>query len=330
METATKRKLSEHEIYNVAARAFPGSTLVNATELTDGWANSAYVLTVQLIDKETKQSVLKVATTNTASLLRYERDLMTAEVEAFRLSKEAGLSFIPEVLYHDVSREVIDAEYFVMSFIPGRAYSKVKSELSAKQRSRIEHQLGVYNQVINEITGSTFGYLAQKERQCSTWREAFLGMLDDQFADAADSGVAMPASIEVMREAMYRIADCLDEVTVPRLVLWDLWDGNIMVEDGEISGLIDFERAFWGDSLMEFYFNHFQDSQDFRNGYGIGVLTETEKSRLALYNLYSDIIMWVECDFRKIPDEGHVKWAWGNLVQGWEKFNRQYGVERTG
>lgn len=321
MDSASKRKLSENELHKVTALAFPGSTLINAVEITDGWANSVYVLTVQSMEDETTQSVLKVAANNPDSLMRYERDLMTAEVEAFRLSKEAGLSFIPKVLYHDPSLEVIDTEYFVMSLLPGQAYSKVKPVLSALQRSKIEYQFGMYNRALNEITGTHFGYLAQKNRQCITWREAFLKMLDDQFADAADRKVNMPASIEEMREAMHRISDCLDEVTVPSLVLWDLWDGNIMVENGEITGLIDFERAFWGDPLMENYFNHFQDSKAFRDGYGIGELTELQKSRLALYNLYVDIIMWVECDFRKYSDPEHVKWAWNNLLKGWKDFS---------
>lgn len=321
MESASKRKLTDSELHKVAARAFPGSMLVNAEELTDGWANSVYVLTVKSMNGEMIRSVLKVAANNPDSLMRYERDLMKAEVEAFRLAEEAGVSFIPKILYYDPSGEIIDAEYFVVSFLPGQAYSKAKPKLSAQQRGGIEHQFGRYNRVLNEITGTRFGYLAQKNRQCDNWWEAFLSMLDDQFADAADRKVNMPDTIDNMREAMHRISDCLNEVTVPRLVLWDLWDGNIIVENGAITGLIDFERALWGDPLMENYLSHFQDSKDFRNGYGIGELTELQKSRLSLYNLYLDIIMWVECDFRKYPDPEHEKWAWNNLLKGWADFN---------
>ena len=38
---------------------------------------------------------------------------------------------------------------------------------------------------------------------------------------------------------------CLDEVTEPRFVEWDLWDGNVMVRDGTIVAIIDHERAFY-------------------------------------------------------------------------------------
>jgi len=39
--------------------------------------------------------------------------------------------------------------------------------------------------------------------------------------------------------------DLLDVVRTPRLIHFDLWDGNILVEAGQITGLIDGERAFW-------------------------------------------------------------------------------------
>lgn len=69
-------------------------------------------------------------------------------------------------------------------------------------------------------------------------------MLDDHFADAEERGVQLPVPGNEMRAAMYRLADALDEVTEPRLIIWDLWDGNVMIESNKISGLIDFERAF--------------------------------------------------------------------------------------
>ena len=60
-----------------------------------------------------------------------------------------------------------------------------------------------------------------------------------------------------MRAAVLRAAaPALDEVTVPALVHFDLWPGNILVDrpaDGpaRIGGLIDGERMFWGDPLAD-------------------------------------------------------------------------------
>ena len=48
----------------------------------------------------------------------------------------------------------------------------------------------------------------------------------------------------------------LDEVQSPRLVHWDLWDGNVFVDPAtaQITGISDFERSLWGDPLMEVNF----------------------------------------------------------------------------
>ena len=70
----------------------------------------------------------------------------------------------------------------------------------------------------------------------------------------------------------------LDEVTEPRYVEWDLWDSNVLVRDGAIVGIIDHERAFYGDPLIEAGFvatqlPAFGDPTAFMRGYGQGELT---------------------------------------------------------
>ncbi|MDD6307484.1 MAG: phosphotransferase [Clostridiales bacterium] len=42
-----------------------------------------------------------------------------------------------------------------------------------------------------------------------------------------------------------------DAVTQPVLVHWDMWEGNIFIKDGCITGIIDWERALWGEPLMD-------------------------------------------------------------------------------
>jgi hypothetical protein len=65
---------------------------------------------------------------------------------------------------------------------------------------------------------------------------------------------APPAEI---RRFVAEGGDALEEVTEPRLVHFDLWPGNIFLDpadDGSharITGLIDHERAFWGDPAAE-------------------------------------------------------------------------------
>ena len=97
---------------------------------------------------------------------------------------------------------------------------------------------------------------------------------------------------------------------------WDLHDGNIFVnkETNEISGIIDFERAFWGDPLIEFYFGDFCEKDSFIEGYGINLFKEESSlSRRILYNIYLGLIMVIECKYRRVEDPEHLKWTHSNL-----------------
>ena len=101
------------------------------------------------------------------------------------------------------------------------------------------------------------------------------------------------------------------------LVHWDLWDGNVFIKDGRVSGIIDYERAMWGDPLMENGFSSSSSPLDesFVRGYGKNALTKEEQLRCSMYRLYRILVMIIECDYRKYSDDGQYKWCLNNLEQ---------------
>ena len=80
----------------------------------------------------------------------------------------------------------------------------------------------------------------------------------------------LPLDYGTLRRQVEAVAPALDDVRVPQLVHWDLWDGNIFVEPktGQITGIIDFERALWGDPLMEFQYRTLEITPAYESGYG--------------------------------------------------------------
>ena len=74
-------------------------------------------------------------------------------------------------------------------------------------------------------------------------------------ADGKALEVALPFAYETLEDLILKSLPILDEIEVSVLVHWDLWPGNIFVTPSEdcfqISGIIDWERAFWGDSAAE-------------------------------------------------------------------------------
>jgi hypothetical protein len=107
----------------------------------------------------------------------------------------------------------------------------------------------------------------QKERQSDNWEDAFIGMIGELLADGKDAEVELPQPYAVIENEIKNRMDVLNEVVTPCLVDWYLLEENVLVRNGTITGLIDFERAMWGDPVMEYYFSHFAKSQAFLDGW---------------------------------------------------------------
>lgn len=319
MESATKCQLSREELNVLVERAFQGKKeLSGYEELKDGWFNSAYALTL----KDGMKAVLKLAPRSGEGLLRYERNVMKAEVEVVRLLAEAGDIPVPRILYDELGGEGSDC--FVMEFVPGDPYNKVKEHLTLEERRAIETELGRLNRRINEYQGERFGYYAGEDNAGKNWPAAFADMIAGILADAADRNVLLSMNAGRIAAVLKEREASLAEVTVPRLVHWDLWDGNVFVEQGRITALIDCERALWGDPLLEYYFRSLvPDNGAFLKGYGQESFTDTERERMQLYDLYLALILRIECSYRQYSDENHIRWTEEHLACVWSELSKR-------
>lgn len=313
MESFNKTKLSDTQLKIIIDQAFDQS-IQTVEELSDGWANVAYV--VQLNDG--KKVVLKVAPSSDKQLMRTEKNNMKTEVEAMRLVANRGDVPVPYIYTYDPDRRLIPSEYFIMEFIEGTPLNKIKETLSKEELEGIQKQIGEYSQRINTCEGAAFGYFHDSDELRGSWTDAFRRMMDDVLADGRDLNVELPISYADIEKEIEKRIDALDEVTEPCLVHWDLWDGNVFIHEGKISGIVDFERAFWGDPLIEYYFGKIGRSAAFDEGYGRGVSTESERVRRELYDLYLDLILVIECDYRKYEDQSHIQWTRNNFVEGFK------------
>jgi aminoglycoside phosphotransferase (APT) family kinase protein len=268
--------------------------------------------------------VLKVAPPDRVKVLRYEKNIMRAEVEVLRLVRAQTEVPVPEVIAYDTSRGLIDNDYYLMSFVPGMGLHKLRQHLSAKDQHAIDFRTGEYLHQMNAITGSYFGYFAQTEFHFSTWREAFCGMIEHVLQDGRDAGVELPIPYDTLYARLQTFCTVLDEVTQPVLVHWDLWDGNIFVdpETKKITGILDCERALWGDPLMEVNFGAFGINPALVEGYGLDLLaTSTAKTRRTLYNIYLWLIMIIECTYRQYKTKDQENWVRPKLVEEVKKLD---------
>ena len=111
-----------------------------------------------------------------------------------------------------------------------------------------------------------------------------------------------------IRLTVERHRGILDEVKEPRLVDFDLWAGNVFLrkegEEYRISGIMDFERAFYGDPYADFIaafgiYGDIAGEEAFIEGYseaaGAGLeVTHNDRIRMKLYRIYMDLNLVIE------------------------------------
>lgn len=277
--------------------------------MDDGWFNAVY-----MIKTNDMEIILKIAPPESIKTLRYERNVMNAEVDTIKLINSFANIPIPKVLFYDNTKRFLDSEYFFMTKIAGTPYLKIKDTLSQSERMAIEIEIGETERKLNNIKGASFGYVSRDAKKSKKWSEAFWNMFFDILHDGKDNEVKLPAEYNAISELVSTRLCVFDEVTEPRLVHWDLYDGNIMIENGKISGIIDFEKSLWGDPLMNVYFSNLYDNTNYCKGYRNDTPGSWEsKCRRIIYNIYMYLVMMMECKYRKYNNDGHEQWIYKSL-----------------
>lgn len=326
MESITKNRQPVEVLRAMVARAYGPGEVCDADEgwaeeIGDGFFNAAYRIRL----RSGRRAVLKIAPPPEVEVMTYERGAMATELAALRLIGEHTRVPVPVVDFADRSHETCDADYFFMTYVDADNLDLISGSLTRAETDVYTEALGAITRELNGVRGPSFGPLAGPGDR--TWRVAFLRMIENSLGDGERRRVDLGQDYDLVREVVLAHADSLDEVTEPRFVEWDLWPGNCMVRDGRVVAVIDHERAFYGDPLMEFGFagtvlSTFGDATAFLRGYGRGPLTPTERIRRLLYDVHLTLIHIVETDYREYSDSWqydlareHLRATVGELVR---------------
>lgn len=255
-------------------------------------------------------------------IMTYEKNIIFSEVNAMKAVESVNGIPSPAVIGFDDSCTVCSSPYFFMEKIQGESLNSVKSTLSKKQLANIYRHIGEITRPINSIERPVFGYPGQEEFQGGVWFNVFKKMLAAAVNDADKVNVDLKISIKKLFEKFENDREVFDEVTVPQLVHWDIWDGNIFIKDGEVSGIIDWERAVWGDPLMEVGFRTYSVNKDFSEGYGIEKLSKNQYRRALWYDVYVLLLMASEGAYRQNATNDFYNFATATLQKSFRKLNR--------
>ena len=290
------------------AAGFPPGSLAGCRPMSGGTYNTVEEL--RLTDGS--RYILKIPPPPTVPGMSHERELLVSEAEFYRAAATVDVP-APRVVH--VCLDASEGCHLLMTACPGDAWDDTSPD---SEQAALRRELGRHVARLHQVTGPGFGYPSGALGPLSAdWRTAFTAIYDAVLDDARRYEAWLPLPVDEVARAAKSAYDALDEVTVPRLVHFDLWQGNILVDRPEgggeprIGGLIDGERMFWGDPLADFVslalLGDIRKDHDFLTGYqeagGRAEFTHSARQRLALYRSYLYLIMLIETVPRGAGDE---------------------------
>jgi fructosamine-3-kinase len=243
---------------------------------------------------------------------------MRAEIEVYEIIQQLDVP-TPQLYGYNLEREVINRDYMFLARLAGQPLHDVSSSLDQENNDALQRELGVYTARMHALHGPCFGYIGGQPEQAPGWRQAFLNMIFALLDDGVELEAQLPLPYQEVRTMFTDLAYVLDEIQQPSLVHWDLWPVNVFVVPGDdgrysIEGIIDWERAFWGDPEAEApLVTMLTFKPSFFKGYGRELTAgRSARIRQCMYRLYLWLIMVIEARVRFEQAE-HLEWTNTNL-----------------
>lgn len=309
----TKNKQSNEKILEMTKVAFPSKKVTNIKELTEGMCNVAYDISFD----DGSESILKISSANRTGNISNEINLMSAEVQAMELVRRNCTFKVAEVQYYDATHKLCDGDYFFMEKLEGMNYCFVKDKLPENEASTINEEIGSISKQLTNIRNDEFGFLGDTRKYSSLFEFTKI-MLTNLIKDAEqrDIDIVYDADSYLMQLENDRTA--FEEISFATLVHWDLWEGNVFIDNGHVSGIIDWERSLWGEAFMDDRFRYHNREKSFLTGFGKTSFSENEFKRIRWYDIILYLTMMIEVYYREHEDKGQYLWAKDMLMTVWK------------
>jgi len=108
---------------------------------------------------------------------------------------------------------------------------------------------------VHALLADHYGYIGEHRPMTpqSRWVDAFVVMWRKLLDDIVTTGHYTPEERDWLTALLDRHLRLFDRTVPASLLHMDIWSQNILVDDaGELTGLVDWDRALWGDPEIEF------------------------------------------------------------------------------
>jgi aminoglycoside phosphotransferase (APT) family kinase protein len=198
-----------------------------------------------------KELVLRIAPPPDSEFVFYERDMMRQEPSIHSILREKTNVPVAEILAYDGSRSKVGRDYLIMERLPGRPMT----EMPHVAQGSVLRQIGRYLSEVHSITAGRYGYLGPHRpmEPQSDWPSAFRTMWGKLIDDIARIDYYSEEESKRLKELLDRNIHLFDRPVPASLLHMDIWHQNILADEtGNVTGILDWDRALWGDPEIEF------------------------------------------------------------------------------
>jgi aminoglycoside phosphotransferase (APT) family kinase protein len=198
--------------------------------------------------------VLRIAPPPDTGVLFYERNMMAQEPGIHKILRERTDLPVAEIFAHDTSHEAVPRDFLLMERLPGEPLYEL-THLTREQVGEVYRQVGTCLAAVHAITAEQYGYIGEHHPMAPqpTWRAAFRHMWDRLINDTLNCGGYSSEEADMMHRLLDRFEPLFDRDVPASLLHMDIWSQNLLVdEEGRLTGIVDWDRALWGDPEIEF------------------------------------------------------------------------------
>ncbi len=254
--------------------------------------------TSYLLDMGEDTWVARVAPPPDSVFCFYEKDMMRQEPGIHRLLLSETDVPVAPVVFIDFTRETVPTDVMVLKRLPGDPLSD--RLLSGTQRSQALYELGAHLCAVHNLQTAQYGYLGEHAPLApeSSWKAAFAAMWRALVDDVRSVGEYTEEEAACLLSFLGERSAAFEHNPPASLLHMDVWEQNILINsDGHVTGLLDWDRALYGDPEIEFAVMDYcgMTGESFWKGYGrerpSGPDADTRRTAYLLYEIQKYIVI---------------------------------------